>query len=141
MKAHFIGHAAEVRSLSFSPNGEILASTGPDGTLRLWDTNTGEQEKILAGYKGSFWGVLFSPAGEILASQSGSSRVSISLWREIWLWDVIKDQKKKTLTGHLRGITSTSFSPDRQTLASAGEDGTVLLWDLTTILNTTDKTK
>ena len=134
--------SAEVRSLSFSPDGKILASTGPDGTLRLWDTNTGEHKKTLTGYKGSFWRVLFSPDGEILATQSGSSRVSISLWREIRLWDVIKDRKKKTLTGHKRGITSVSFSARYgQTLASASEDGTVLLWDLTAIRNTTDNTK
>ena len=133
--------SAEVRSLSFSPDGKILASTGPDGTLRLWDTNTGEHKKTLTGYKGSFWRVLFRPDGGILATQSGSSRVSISLWREIRLWNVIKDREKKTLTGHKRGITSVSSSANGQTLASASEDGTVLLWDLTAIRNATDNTK
>ena len=135
-----------MRSLSFSPDGETLVSTGPDGTLRLWDINTGEEEKTLAGYKGSFWHVLFSLNGKILASQSGSSRASITLWREIRLWEVIKDRNMASFLSrrvNTSGINDIQYSPDGTRLAIARSVG-VWLYDMNSdkepTLLTTDAT-
>lgn len=35
------GHAGEVNSLRFSPDGALAATSGDDGTIRLWDATTG----------------------------------------------------------------------------------------------------
>ncbi len=37
------GHAAEVRSATFSPDGKALATGADDGTVRLWDPLTGRE--------------------------------------------------------------------------------------------------
>ena len=41
------GHTREVYSVSFSPDGQTLASGSADQTARLWDAKTGECLKIL----------------------------------------------------------------------------------------------
>jgi WD40 repeat protein len=41
------GHNNRITSLSHSPDGQILASTGDDGTIKLWDMRTGECLKTL----------------------------------------------------------------------------------------------
>ncbi|HRW10473.1 MAG TPA: hypothetical protein P5121_35455, partial [Caldilineaceae bacterium] len=35
------GHTDRVRTLSFSPDGQMLASGSDDGELKFWDTETG----------------------------------------------------------------------------------------------------
>src|SRR4051794_31598549 len=35
------GHADSVQDLALSADGRILASTGADGTVRIWETRTG----------------------------------------------------------------------------------------------------
>jgi WD40 repeat protein len=41
------GHTSWVRSVSFSPNGLVLASGSQDETVKLWDAKTGECFKTL----------------------------------------------------------------------------------------------
>ncbi|WP_407891833.1 WD40 repeat domain-containing protein [Scytonema sp. NUACC26] len=116
------GHAKAVNSVSFRPDGKILASASDDNTVKLWDTATGKEIKTLTGYTNWVNGVSFSPDGKILATASGDNTVK--------LWDTATGKEIKTLTGHTNGVWSVSFSPDGKILASASHDNTVRLWRL-----------
>ena len=85
-----IGHTDSVNSVSFSPDGQTLASGSYDGTVRLWDVVTGSEKQTLTLW-GSVASVSFSPDGQTLASGGGL---------EITLWDVLTGSEKQTLTGH-----------------------------------------
>ncbi len=123
----FTGHTeGGVVSVSFSPDGEMLASGSFDQTVRLWDVKTGETIRTLTGHIGIVESVSFSPNGQTLASGGGFRDNTVRLW------DVSTGELLHTLTGHMEGVDSVSFSPDGQTLASGSEDETVRLWDVAT---------
>ncbi len=43
------GHTGAVNSVSFSPDGQMLASGSSDETVRVWDPSTGEEKRPLRG--------------------------------------------------------------------------------------------
>jgi WD40 repeat protein len=59
------GHRDHTRSVAFSPDGKALASTGGDGSLKLWHLPTGREVATLLE-TGASGPVVFSPNGEYL---------------------------------------------------------------------------
>ncbi len=117
---HFSGHEMGVYGVSFSPDGQTIASASEDGTIKLW-TLEGEEFKTLLGHSGPVNDVSFSPNGQIIASADRYGAVK--------LWD-FSGQEIQTLKGHQLSVRSVSFSPNGQTIASASLDNTVKLWDI-----------
>ena len=117
------GHTSRVRSISFSPDGSLLASGGKDGDVIVWDVSSGSQVATLP-HTSEVFSVSFSPDGLLLASGGGNP------WEDgdVIVWDVSGRSRIATLP-HTSEVFSVSFSPDGSLLASGGEDG-VILWDV-----------
>ncbi|MEH2148452.1 NB-ARC domain-containing protein [Nostoc sp.] len=109
--------------VSFSPDGQTLASNRHDGSIALWHTQTGHLDQWLA-HDVSIWTVLFSPDGKFLASSSDD--------RTIKLWDVQTHQCLQVLRGHESAIRAIAFDPSGQWLASGSYDSTLRLWHVQT---------
>jgi WD40 repeat protein/S-adenosylhomocysteine hydrolase len=109
-------------SVAFSFDSKMVA-IGSNDTVRLWDVESGTEQKVFHGDKAWFDGVVaFSPDGETI----------VSGWHDgvLRLWDVKSGKERKILWGHTMGIYSVSSNSDGTSLVSGSEDGTVRLWDV-----------
>ena len=108
-----------VSGVSFSPDGQIIASAHEDGTVKLWKQD-GNFIKTLTRHSCWVADVRFSPDGQMIASASRDG--SIKLWNR-------DGSLITTLAGHSGAVEGVSFSPDGQMIASASrEDRTIKLW-------------
>ncbi|MDJ0599284.1 MAG: WD40 repeat domain-containing protein [Crocosphaera sp.] len=118
----FLSHENAVRTVSFSPDSQILASGGDDGIIKLWDINTQRSIKTFVGHQNIVTSVNFSPDGKILVSGSDDNTIK--------LWDIETEQEIVTLFGNDRWIADISFSSDGQSLLSRNATGVVKHWDM-----------
>ncbi|MBD2214830.1 NACHT domain-containing protein [Nostoc linckia FACHB-104] len=113
-----------VISVTFSPDGKLLATGDINGQLCLWQVADGKQLLTCEAHDSWTLAVAFSSNGQILASSSIDRTVKLS--------DTRTGQCLKTLLGHTAYVDSVAFSPDGQTLASGSWDQTIRLWNIYT---------
>jgi WD40 repeat protein len=118
---HLPGHAANVRKVIFSPDGNTLASAGEDFKVKLWNVQNRKLRQTLSDHQGNVGSVSFSPDSKMLASASDDGTLK--------LWYVETGELIKTIKAHKDWVISVSFSPDGKMLASSSSDGTVKLWN------------
>jgi len=148
-----------VTALAFAPDGKRLASGAGfvESAVRLWDVATGRELARLEGHRTYVRALGFWPDGQTLASASGDQ--TIHLW-DVGRLDflpppaeppgppparparfsprpmrprVVELHPAGTLRGHQLEVWSLALCPDNTTLVSGAKDGTVLVWDTTTV--------
>ena len=82
IKPDIQGHTDGILSISLSYNGEHIASSSIDKTIKIWSSKTGDLIQELLGHKNSIGCISFSPNGCQLASGSDDTLIIIWNWKE-----------------------------------------------------------
>ncbi len=134
--ATLTAHDGAVRDLSFNTEGTLLASSGTDSAIHLWNTDrdqTALGEAFLTLFpetNNAGLAVAFHPDGNILATAGGDPEAEI-VDNTIRLWDISDPANVRVLVslgGHTGTVGSLAFSPDGDVLISASDDGSIRLW-------------
>jgi WD40 repeat protein len=142
--------------------GDVVVSTGGDGSVRLWDLDTGKERRRLGNRARPALAVAVSRDGRRVASGSWDQKVRVwdsdgtprgtaghGAWvtavawspdgkrlvtgaEEIFVWDATTGRDIRRYPGHEQTIFALAFSPDGKVLASVGGDGLIHLRDMTT---------
>jgi len=121
------GHGHFVQDVVISSDGQFALSGSWDGTLRLWDLNTGTTTRRFVGHTKDVLSVAFSVDNRQIVS--GSRDKTIKLWNTLGECKyTIQEQD-----GHSEWVSCVRFSPvtSNPIIVSAGWDKLVKVWNLT----------
>jgi len=114
-------HEAAVYTLAFSPDGRILASSGEDGVIRLWNAADWQAGRTLRGDDGPIETIAFIPRqNTILAAGCRDGAIRF--------WNIETEQVTLTLDEHSASVHSLAFASDGRTLVSGSYDRTLRIW-------------
>ncbi|KAL7563657.1 hypothetical protein ACA910_013393 [Epithemia clementina (nom. ined.)] len=144
------GHSMGVTCVCVHPVYTMVVSGSEDGTIKIWDHESGEYVRTLKGHTNTVHDVCFTPSGTHMASCSAD--LSIKLWDFTAQYNCLR-----TLRGHDHTISAIRFLPlintenlrsaenfantstgltaavaQSKQLLSASRDQTVKVWDVET---------
>lgn len=130
------GHSSIVWAVSWSPDGQYIASASDDGTVQVWNATSGDHIFTHFGHSDKVNAVSWSPDGQRIAS--GSNDRTAQVWRATHLSSnstshVYPDQTNNTANSS--GGKNTVIGSDQIMQGQNDVSPPQLLSGLTTLLN------
>jgi len=114
----------EVTVMAANGPGTLLGVGYSDGSVRVWDTNSGEEEVTFTGHKNAVTSLNWDRAGLRLVTGARDTSVIV--------WDVVGECGVARLEGHKGPITQARFMETQNVVVTSSKDTFVKFWDLTT---------
>lgn len=121
------GHTSGIRDIAFSPNDSKFLSCGDDSSLKIWNFQTGKEERSLTGHHWDVKTADWHPNLGLIVSGSKDNLVK--------LWDPRQSEAITTLLGFKHTVTRCRFqlAGTNRLLASASRDRSCRIFDLRTM--------
>jgi WD40 repeat protein len=121
-----VAHTKYINATAYFPDGKTLATASSDGTVKLWDTATGDLTRTLTGHRHHVLSLAISPDGQWLAGGGGA------LDPRVLIWNTKTGVIAHAFSSHGTLVTKVQFSADGRLLVSRSNDGLVYLTDIAT---------
>ena len=122
VKNKWQGHNNLISSVAFSPDDKKIVTASYDGTIKIWDVETGEELITSEKVGESLTSANFSPDGKYVISSFYDGTISI--------WDVETGKEIEKHFGHQSKVNYVNFSNDGKRLVSVSDDETIRLWNV-----------
>jgi WD40 repeat protein len=121
-------HNRRLNHVTISPNSRFVLTSSNDGTLILWDIETGHLVTRLAGHTGTVNMAVFTPDSRYVISASEDTTLI--------QWDVQTGQLLRRFIGHNAPVKYVAMSQDGKTFISSSGNDTIIIWQLIDIAST-----
>ncbi len=122
-----LGHTGQIQCVAWSPAGDFLASASEDGTVRVWNAETGQEIHRLIPAEPdekspAMHCVAFSPSGLFLAAGDRAGHAHV--------WDVSSGSELTRILGHEAEVQALAWSTNGTWLITGSADNAAHVWDL-----------
>lgn len=116
------GHTGWVMGLAFSPDGNSLASTSLDGTVKVWSLLPGSEGVTVSAPVAVFGTrVAYNPNRNEFITNGGDGSAT--------LWNAETGDPRLTVNGHDLEVLNVAFSLNGERFVTGSEDATAIVWD------------
>lgn len=122
--ATLTGHAYDVLSIAFSPDKSRLATGSEDGSVKIWDTATGDFLCDHTEHCNRTRAVMFSPDGRLVASGSDDKTVRI--------FENATERVVRVLDSHRGYVVEVMFAADNIHLMALDDSHWVCIYNVET---------
>lgn len=119
-RVHFAAHMEAITTLALSPDGEVLATSSRDKTVRLWASAAGKPLGLPLVHKDVVQQVGFSPDGKLV--------VTACLDRKAWVWDVATGKSVGPALDHPLPVHAATFTADGKCIVTRSEEPFLRRW-------------
>jgi WD40 repeat protein len=116
------GHTDSVWSVAVTPDGNKIISGSQDGTIKIWNLNSGNLEHTIEAHNDSVKTVC----------TDGLRIISGSRDKTIKIWNLKTGEIVRTLSGHLKAVNAIVLTRNSSKIISGSDDKTLKIWELRT---------
>lgn len=115
------GHTDSVNQVSFSHDGQYVATGSYDATVKIWNAASGALVHSLEGPAKELEWVIWHPKGHAILAGSNDTMA--------WMWWAPTGKLMQIFAGHAQGVTCGCWALAGKQICTGSEDCSVIVWN------------